>query len=156
MLASTKPGSSILSYCSGLRQPWICLVSLYAADVPGDSVAMHTQFMLKALERREVLLLKAALQQQKRNLQFLLLVRSLQASDTPRLLTGTSEFHRRCAQPGFGLPSRQALTSWPPGASWYWSIWTNSRFPRIYSSCVSHLSNNQAFPLIPLLLPSTD
>ena len=45
--------------------------------------------MLKALERREVLLLKAALQQQKRNLQFLLLVRSLQALDTLRLLAGT-------------------------------------------------------------------
>lgn len=50
---------------------------------------MHTQFMLKALERREVLLLKAALQQRKRNLQFLLLVRSLQALDTLRLLIGT-------------------------------------------------------------------
>lgn len=94
MLASTKPGSSILSYGPGLHQPWICLVSLYAADVPGDSVAMYTQFMLKALERREVLLLKAALQQQKRNLQFLLLVRSLQALDTLRLLIGTSEFHK--------------------------------------------------------------
>ena len=50
---------------------------------------MHTQFMLKARERSEVLLLKAALQQQKRNLQFLLLVRSLQALDTLRLLAGT-------------------------------------------------------------------
>lgn len=50
---------------------------------------MHTQFMLKVRERREVLLLKAALQQQKRNLQFLLLVRSLQALDTLRLLAGT-------------------------------------------------------------------
>ena len=50
---------------------------------------MHTQFMLKARERKEVLLLKAALQQQKRNLQFLLLVRSLQALDTLRLLAGT-------------------------------------------------------------------
>lgn len=65
------------------------MVSVYAADVPGGSVAMHTQFMLKALERREVLLLKAALQQRKRNLQFLLLVRSLQALDTLRLLIGT-------------------------------------------------------------------
>lgn len=45
--------------------------------------------MLKALEGREVLLLKAVLQQQKRNLQFLLLVRSLQALDTLRLLAGT-------------------------------------------------------------------
>lgn len=45
--------------------------------------------MLKVRERREVLLLKAALQQQKRNLQFLLLVRSLQALDTLRLLAGT-------------------------------------------------------------------
>ena len=50
---------------------------------------MHTQFMLKARERKEVLLLKAALQQQKRNFQFLLLVRSLQALDTLRLLAGT-------------------------------------------------------------------
>ena len=65
------------------------MVSLYAADVPEGSVAMHTQFMLKVRERREVLLLKAALQQQKRNLQFLLLVRSLQALDTLRLLAGT-------------------------------------------------------------------
>lgn len=45
--------------------------------------------MLKALEGREVLLLKTVLQQQKRNLQFLLLVRSLQALDTLRLLAGT-------------------------------------------------------------------
>lgn len=65
------------------------MVSLYAADVPEGSVAMHTQFMLKVRERREVLLLKAALQQQKRNLQFLLLVRSLQTLDTLRLLAGT-------------------------------------------------------------------
>ena len=50
---------------------------------------MHTQFMLKARERKEVLLLKAALQQQKRNFQFLFLVRSLQALDTLRLLAGT-------------------------------------------------------------------
>ena len=65
------------------------MVSLYAADVPEGSVAMQTQFMLKARERKEVLLLKAALQQQKRNFQFLFLVRSLQALDTLRLLAGT-------------------------------------------------------------------
>lgn len=65
------------------------MASLHAADVPEGSVATQTQFMLKALEGREVLLLKTVLQQQKRNLQFLLLVRSLQALDTLRLLAGT-------------------------------------------------------------------
>ena len=105
------------------------MASLHAADVPEGSVATQTQFMLKALEGREVLLLKAA-KKKPPIFAFSEILADLGHSEAAGWHLGEgpdsrsiSEFHQRCAQPDFGLPSSQALTSWPPGASWSWSIW---------------------------------